>query len=97
VINAASGPSMRSPTSCADTSRPGLIVERLETTYPAGDNVYFIGDEHGPDRIQLDTAAGGQPFFYIENGGRHQTSEAAEAAAIIRSWPEHSHPPTSPA
>jgi hypothetical protein len=75
---------------------PGLIAERLEATHPADDdNVYFIGDEHGPDRIQLDTAPGGQPLFYIENGGRHKTSEAAEAAAIIRSWLEHSRTETA--
>jgi hypothetical protein len=68
---------------------PGLIVERLEVSHPGDDdNVYFIGDEHGLDRIQLDTAPGGQPLFCIENGGRHQTSQAAEAAAIIRSWLE---------
>jgi hypothetical protein len=76
---------------------PGLIVERLEATHPGDDdNVYFIGDEHGPDRIQLDTAPGGQPYFLIENGGRHQTSETTEAAVIIRSWLEHSRPPASP-
>ena len=77
---------------------PGLVVERLEVTHPTDDdNVYFIGDEHGLDRIQLDTGPGGQPLFYIENGDRYQTSEAAEAATIIRSWLEHSRPPASPA
>ena len=77
---------------------PGLIVERLEVKYPADDdNVYFIGDEHGLDRIQLDTAPDGQPLFLIENGGRHETFAVAEAAAIIRSWLEHSRPPASPA
>jgi hypothetical protein len=76
---------------------PGLTVERLEATHPADDdNVYFIGDEHGPDRIQLDTAPGGQPLFLIENGDRHQTSETAEAALIIRGWLEHGRPPASP-
>jgi hypothetical protein len=77
---------------------PGLVVERLEVTHTADDdNVYFIGDEHGLDRIQLDTAPAGQPYFYIENEGRCQTSEVAEAAAIIRSWLERSRPPASPA
>jgi hypothetical protein len=74
------------------------VVERLEVTHPADDdNVYFIGDQHGLDRVQLDTAPGGQPLFLIENGSQCQTSEAAEAAAIIRNWLEHSRPPASPA
>jgi hypothetical protein len=77
---------------------PGLVIERLEVTWPADDdNVYFIGDEHGLDRIQLDTFPGGQPHFYIENGGWHQTSEVAEAVTIIRSWLEYDRPPASPA
>ena len=77
---------------------PGLAVERLEVTHPADDdNVYFIGDEHGLDRVQLDTAPGGQPLFYIETGSQRQTSEAVEAAAIIRNWLEHSRPQPGPA
>ena len=73
---------------------PGLIVERLQVTHPADDdNVYFIGDEYQLDRIQLDTAPDGQPSFYIENGGRHQTSEVGEAASIIGSYLEQSRPP----
>lgn len=70
------------------------MVERLEATHPADDdNVYFIGDDRGAYRIQLDTAPGGQPLFLIENGGRHQTSKVTEAAAIIRSWLEHNRQP----
>lgn len=77
---------------------PGLIVERLKATYPADDdNVYFIGDEHGPDRIQLDTAPGGQPLVPAPVFDIKETSQAAEAATIIRSWLEHSRPPASPA
>ena len=66
---------------------PGLIVERLQVTHPADDdNVYFIGDEHGLDRIQLDTHEDGQPPFYIENGGVHQTSDVSQAVNIICSY-----------
>lgn len=73
---------------------PGLIVERLQVTHRADDdNVYFIGDEYGLDRIQLDTFPDGQPSFYIENGGRHQTAEVREAASIIGSYLEQSRPP----
>jgi hypothetical protein len=73
---------------------PGLIVERLQVTHRADDdNVYFIGDEYGLDRIQLDTFPDGQPSFCIENGGRHQTSEVAEAASIIGSYLEQGRPP----
>ncbi len=73
---------------------PGPIVERLQVTHAADDdNVYFIGDEDGPDRIQVDTCPDGQPTFYIENGGRHQTSEVAEAVSIIGSYLEQGRPP----
>lgn len=78
----------------ASSRIPGLIVERLQVTHPADDdNVYFIGDEDGLDRIQLDTFPDGQPSFYIENGGRHQTSEVAEAASIIGSYLKQGRPP----
>jgi hypothetical protein len=58
----------------------------------------FIGDEHDLDRIQLDTAprAASRSFTSKTEAG-HQTPDAAEAAAIIRSWLEHIHPPASPA
>ena len=73
---------------------PGLIVERLQVTHRADDdNVYFIGDDYGLDRIQLDTASDGQPSFYIENGGCQQTSEVGEAASIIGSYLEQGRPP----
>jgi hypothetical protein len=75
---------------------PGLVVERLAVTHPADDdNVYFIGDEHQRDQIQLDTAPDGQPSFCIENGGRHQTSQVREAASIIASYLQQSGPPRS--
>jgi len=33
-----------------------LIVERLSVTHPGDDdNVYFLGDERGPGRVQIDT------------------------------------------
>jgi len=74
---------------------PTLIVERLQVTYPADDdNVYFVGDQHDLDRVQIDTYPGGQPPFLIENGGRHQTADTAEAVAIIRNWLEQGSPPS---
>jgi hypothetical protein len=45
---------------------PGLIVERLQVTHPADDDVYFIGLENGHDRVQLDTAPDGHPTLHIE-------------------------------
>lgn len=49
---------------------PGLIVQRLEVTYRADDdNVYFIGDQHQFDLIQVDTRPDGQPPFLIEKEG----------------------------
>jgi hypothetical protein len=70
---------------------PGLIVKRLQVTYRGDDdNVYFIGDEHGPGRIQLDTAPDGQPPFLIEDGGRHETTDIAESIGIITSYLEQS-------
>ena len=76
----------------------GLVVERLQVTHRADDdNVYFIGDQRGLDRVQLDTADGGQPPFCIENGGRHQTSDAYEASRSIRSSLEQSRRPAGPA
>ncbi len=66
---------------------PGLVVERLQVTHPADDdNVYFLGDEHGFDRVQVDTGPGGRPPFLIEAEERFETSDVAEAAAIVSSW-----------
>jgi hypothetical protein len=75
---------------------PGLAVERLTVTHPADDdNVYFIGDERRSDHIQLDTGPGGEATFYIENGGRHQTADAREAADIIAKYLEQDRPPAT--
>jgi hypothetical protein len=75
---------------------PGVIVERLQVTHPADDdNVYFVGDEYGRDRIQIETAPGGQPPFVIEDGGRSQISDTAEAVMLIRAWLEKSRLPGS--
>jgi hypothetical protein len=66
---------------------PRLVVERLEVMHPSDDdNVYFLGDEHGLDRIQVDTHPGGRPPFLIEATERFETSDAAEAAAAVTSW-----------
>jgi hypothetical protein len=66
---------------------PGLEVVRLLVTHPADDdNVYFLGDEHGVDRVQIDTGANGRPPFLIEAEERFETSDVAEAAAVASSW-----------
>ena len=66
---------------------PGLVVERLQVTHPGDDdNVYFLGDERGLDRVQIDTGSGGQPPFLIEAAERFETSDVVEAAAIACSW-----------
>lgn len=62
---------------------PGLIVERIMVSHPADDNVYFIGDQDGRGRVQVDTWPDGRPPFLIEDGGRAQTSDPHEAVAII--------------
>jgi hypothetical protein len=68
---------------------PGLIIERLEVTHRAdNDNVYFIGDQHHFDLMQIDTRPDGQPPFLIENGGRHETTDTSEAVSIIQTWLE---------
>lgn len=74
---------------------PDLIVERLQVTHAADDdNVYFLGDGYGRNRIQIDTWPGGHPPFVIENGGRSETSDLAEAVRIINSWLRQTRPPT---
>jgi len=74
---------------------PDLVVERLQVTHAGDDdNVYFVGDGSRRDRIQIDTAPGGQPPFVIENGGRSETSTLAEAFRIIKSWLRQGRPPT---
>jgi hypothetical protein len=76
---------------------PGLVIERLEVTHPGDDdNVYFIGDQHQHDLIQVDTYPTGHPPFLIENGGRHDTTDTAQAVAIIRNWLEHSRSTAHP-
>ena len=70
---------------------PGLVVERLEVTHSGDDNnVYFIGDQHHADLIQVDTHPNGHPPFLIENGGRHHTTDTTKAVAVIRDQLEHS-------
>jgi hypothetical protein len=66
---------------------PGLVVERLQVTHPADDdNIYFLGDGHDADRVQIDTGAGGRPPFLIEATERFETSDVAEAASVVSSW-----------
>jgi hypothetical protein len=66
---------------------PGLIVERLSVTHPGDDdNVYFLGDERGLDRVQVDTFPEGEPPFLIEADERVETSDIEEAIAVICAW-----------
>ena len=66
---------------------PGLVVGRLQVTHPTDDdNVFLLGDEHGVDRVQIDTGADGRPPFRIEAEERLATSDVAEAAAVVSSW-----------
>jgi hypothetical protein len=66
---------------------PSLIVERLKMPHPGDDdNVYFIGDSSGLDRVQLDTAPGGQPSFLLEADQRLETTDPTHAATTIRGW-----------
>lgn len=66
---------------------PDLAVERLQPPHPGDDdNVYFLGDSSDLDRVQLDTAPGGQPPFLIEADQRFQTTDPADAATTIHSW-----------
>jgi hypothetical protein len=69
---------------------PGLLIERLQVAHAADDdNVYFIGDGGGFDRVQLYTAPHGQPTFYIESGGLHKTADVGEAFGIISGYLTH--------
>lgn len=66
---------------------PHLIVEGLQQPHPGdGDNVYFIGDPSGLDRVQLDTAPGAQPTFVLEAQQRLGTTDPTHAATTIRTW-----------
>ena len=63
------------------------MVERLQVRHPGdGDNAYFIGDPSGMDRVQIDTGLNGQPPFIIEAHERFETSNPAQASAIIHDW-----------
>ncbi len=67
---------------------PGVRVERLTVTHRADDdNVYFLGDEYDPNRVQVDTCPDGHPPFTIEsNTQRTETSNVSEAATVISEW-----------
>lgn len=74
---------------------PGLIVERLSVTHLGDDdNVYFLGDERGHDRVQVDTFPTGEPPFLIEADRRVETSDTEEAIGVIYAWlgSGHVHP-----
>jgi hypothetical protein len=66
---------------------PGLRVERLAGTHAVDDdNVYFLGDELEPDRVQVDTGPSGQPPFVIEAADRCETRDLADAVRTIVDW-----------
>ena len=66
---------------------PGLMIERLSVTHPGDDdNVYFLGDERGPGRVQVDTFPDGAPPFLIEGDKRVETSDIAQAITVICAW-----------
>jgi hypothetical protein len=66
---------------------PGLVVERPQQPHPGDDdNVYFIGDASRLDRVQIDTAPGGQPPFLIEADRQAETSDHAEATTLVHAW-----------
>jgi hypothetical protein len=74
-------------------SVPGLVVERLIVSHRTDDdNVYLIGDQDGRGRVQVGTWPDGRPPFLIEDGGRAETSDPQEAAAIIRAWLDSTRP-----
>jgi len=70
---------------------PGLIVERLEPSYPGDDdNVYFLADGLNDDFVQMDTNPRGEPPFVIDTSdpsdGRFETSGVAAASARVVDW-----------
>jgi hypothetical protein len=68
---------------------PGLMAERLEVAHAGDDdNVYFLGDGGGLDRVQLDTGRGGRPPFVIEARDHNQVValDVVEAVVTIRGW-----------
>ena len=75
--------------------RPDLIVERWDAEDPhtEDDNVYFLGDSSGLDRVQIDSAENGRPPFTVEpfyigtcERPRVDTNDVAEAVAAAHSW-----------
>jgi hypothetical protein len=65
----------------------GLVVERIQVTYPGDDdNVFFLRDGRGIDEVQIDTHPHGQLPFYPESdtNGLVETTEVTEALAIVR-------------
>jgi len=65
---------------------PDLIVERLQQPHPGDDdNIYFLGDTSGLDRVQIDTAPGGQPPFVIAADQQVETNDSAHATALVHS------------
>lgn len=68
---------------------PGLVVERLVATHAGDDeNLFFVGDERGFERVHIEVHPGGQPPFLIEDEDRFETSDVAQAVATVRSWLE---------
>ena len=62
-----------------------LVVERMAANRPSDDdNVFWIGTASEFEIVQVDTWPGGRPPFYLEDDrGQMQTSDVAEAVAMI--------------
>ena len=67
----------------------GVVIERLEVTHAGDDdNLFFVGDERGFERVHVEVRPGGQPPFLIEGEERFETSDVAQAVAVIRLYLE---------
>ena len=62
-----------------------LVIERIAVNRPSDDdNVFWIGNASEFGVVQADTWPDGRPPFYLEDDrGRIQTSDVAEAVAMI--------------
>jgi hypothetical protein len=66
---------------------PALVVERLHQLHAGDDdNVYFLGTGTDLDRVQVETASGGQPPFLIEADQRLETADPVHATTTIHAW-----------
>lgn len=65
------------------------MIERIEVTHVGDDdNLFFVGDGRGFERVHVEVFPGGRPPFLIEAEERFETSDVAQAVATVRSWLE---------